>query len=80
MGETRTETTITPYECPVAGRTVNIVRTWKVTSDEHGSERRTATCHACDNKENCIVATQGPAGTTYDWSKCAWLRVCKLRH
>lgn len=81
MGQTRIETTTTPYECPVAGHTVNIHRTWRVMSDEYGAEcGRAATCHVCDNKEHCIVATHGPVGTSYDWSKCAWLRVCKLRN
>jgi len=81
MSQTRIEMTTTRYECPVAGRAVSIRRTWKVTSDEYGVEqKRVATCHACDSKEKCIVATHTASGTSYDWSKCAWLKVCKLRN
>lgn len=75
MPRTRIERTVTDYQCPVAGKTVRIHRTWNILLDNTGGERTRALQRTiCDNQDNCIVATHHGNSTSYDWSKCAFCK------
>ncbi|MFC5571233.1 hypothetical protein ACFPN1_14300 [Lysobacter yangpyeongensis] len=52
----RIESTLLPYACPVAGRTVHILRTRRIAAD--GS---TCSHSRCDQQDQCIYAQRiGP--------------------
>ena len=75
MPNTRTEDTVAAYECPVAGKTVDIHKTWSILLDNFGAERARAPKRtSCSNQDHCVVATHNGSGTTYDWSKCAYVK------
>lgn len=75
MPRSRLEYTSTPYSCPVAGKVVYIDRTWRVLLGNDGSEVTRAPIRTeCDNQDKCIVATHNGMSTSYDWSKCAFLK------
>jgi hypothetical protein len=59
MKKSRTDSAITPYSCPIAGRTVYIRHTGSLASDG-------AVCASiksvCDNQHQCIAAVRAGCG------------------
>jgi hypothetical protein len=57
MQKARTESRVTPYSCPIAGRTVYIRRTWNLSADGSVCSVKAV----CDNQDGCILARRAAA-------------------
>ncbi|GAB3347529.1 hypothetical protein [Lysobacter tyrosinilyticus] len=53
MQETRIDSSVTPYVCPIAGKTVYIRRTWSLVPEGAMSSSAKS---VCDNQHRCIAA------------------------
>ena len=74
MPRSHHEFTTEQFQCPVAGKTVDIDRTWNCLRGNDGAVVARAPIRtSCDNQDRCIVATHNGMSTSYDWSKCAYL-------
>ncbi len=63
------------FHCPTVDQDVQIDRIYAIQVSRAGKRMgRTAAETDCSHKDRCGIATQGEAGTVYDWNRCAWVR------
>ncbi|HRD98881.1 MAG: hypothetical protein JNK55_00300 [Rubrivivax sp.] len=69
------EHTRVDFHCPKVDQDVQIDRIYAIQVSRAGKRMgRTAAETDCSHKDRCGIATQGEAGTVYDWNRCAWVR------
>ena len=65
----------TSFDCPLVGREVLILRDYRVLHDRGGQEIARAPFRTeCSDMDDCPIATHHGSGSTYNWSKCAFVK------
>lgn len=63
------------FACQLVGKTVDIHQKMTVLVDATGAETtRFPTASVCSEMDNCLIATHGASGTTYDISRCEFAK------
>ena len=75
MSHLRTEYSCTAFVCSIVDRTVNIHRAFEILADqEERLSARTMVKIECSKMNTCPIATHDGAGTSVDWSRCAFFK------
>jgi hypothetical protein len=75
MSRTRTRYTTTTFACSLVGRTVHIHRTYTILVGQMGEELARAVVKTdCSEMDTCGIATHHDTVTSFDWSKCAFVK------
>ncbi len=75
MSRTKRESTVLPFQCSLVNRQVQIFRDYTILLGGSGEEvARAIAKTSCGDMDKCAVATHHGMSTTYDWSKCAFVK------
>jgi len=75
MNRTKHESRTLPFACQLVGKTVDIHQDMTVRVGSSGEElTRFATASECSERDNCPIATHTAGGTTYDISRCEFVK------
>ena len=75
MSRSRTDSKIPPFKCDLVGHQVRIYRDYRVLLGGSGEEVARAVARTtCSDMNNCPIATHHAGGTSYDWTKCAFVK------
>ena len=75
MSRSKKESTVLQFPCSLVDRQVQIFRDYTILLGGSGEEvARAIAKTSCSDMDRCSVATHHGMSTTYDWSKCAFVK------
>lgn len=75
MARPSRESTTLQFQCPLVSRNVQIDLEHRILSDRSGRVvSRVIAKTSCSDMNNCPVATHHAMSSSYDWSKCAFVK------
>lgn len=76
MSRTELDIRTIPFQCSLASREIEIVRTYKVRIDRRGVEQaRVVAGTRCSHMDDCEIASPNASGSSsYDWARCSFMQ------